>query len=547
MMSNLLTAIISLFLLSLGATLVITPLIKGLANRCQCLDAPSTRKVHCTPMPRLGGVAIYLGVLVAFGYYQIFPDPTVSIVFHKPYILWLLLGSSLIFMLGLYDDVRGLSPVFKFGIQVVAAIIAFYGGIRIVKFELPWGQTIYFQDSSLFITIFWFLLVINAINLIDGLDGLAAGVGIFASLTLPVTGLMREQTVVPMMLAALAGACMGFLRYNFNPDSIFMGDSGSYFLGYMLAALSIPGTMKSEATVAILIPIIALGVPLMDTLLAPLRRFIVGKKLFQPDRNHIHHRLLQLGLSHRSAVLVIYAATVVLGLIAIIGIHTKKSYSEIFLLLLGLILFLAVRKLGYLEYFAVDKIFGYLRDVTDALGLKKERRTFLGRQIAIKEAQTPDAMWQAIVDAMALVDIDCAEIHLKGNGINIDWFSSFNWCKSPGSPIAGETTNCVLSLTLPLVNHQNHGMLHVRKDLGRSPLGQHTLRRIEQLRRSVVDRLSQFEKDAQRVPAGAYQPLRNFSILSAADSGQPVGAMDAAPAHAFQRPVGRSGRAAVSQ
>ena len=162
---------------------------------------------------------------------------------------------------------------------------------------------------SLPLTVFWFLLVLNALNLIDGLDGLASGITLFVALTLLIVWDSPSNLIVAMALAALAGASLGFLRYNFHPASIFLGDSGSYFLGYNLAALSILGSLKSEAAVAILIPIVALGVPVIDALWSPVRRFILGQRIFTPDRDHIHHRLLKLGYTHRRAVLLLYAIT----------------------------------------------------------------------------------------------------------------------------------------------------------------------------------------------------------------------------------------------
>ena len=169
---------------------------------------------------------------------------------------------------------------------------------------------------------------------------MAAGVSLFAALTLLITSFLGTQLTVSFFLAALAGSCIGFLRYNFNPASIFMGDGGSYFLGFSLAALSILGSMKSQATVSILIPLLALGLPLLDTLMAPVRRFLLGKKLFQPDKSHIHHRLLKRGLSHRNAVLVLYGATIIFGAMALIDVLAKNEYVGLTLLfLVGIVFF----------------------------------------------------------------------------------------------------------------------------------------------------------------------------------------------------------------
>ena len=185
--------------------------------------------------------------------------------------------------------------------------ISYAGGIQIGVVYLPGVGELALGWLSLPLTVFWFLLILNALNLIDGLDGLAAGITLFVALTLLIVWSSPSNLIVALALAALAGASLGFLRYNFHPASIFLGDSGSYFLGYNLAALSILGSLKSEAAVAILIPIIALGVPVIDALWSPVRRFILGQRIFTPDRDHIHHRLLKLGYTHRRAVLMLYA------------------------------------------------------------------------------------------------------------------------------------------------------------------------------------------------------------------------------------------------
>ncbi|RJQ78893.1 MAG: undecaprenyl/decaprenyl-phosphate alpha-N-acetylglucosaminyl 1-phosphate transferase [Desulfobacteraceae bacterium] len=499
-------------LLSLGVTLLLTPMIRETAKRFGWVDAPSDRKVHVMPMPRLGGIGMYLGVYSALLFFLIFPNKTAQAFFNEPVLIWIITGSTLVFLMGVWDDLGRLNPLFKLMVQAVAAGIAYYGGIRIVQLETPWGSVISFGLASLPVTIFWFLLVINAINLIDGLDGLAAGVSLFATLSLLVICFMGGKLAVCFGLAALAGACLGFLRYNFNPASIFMGDGGSYFLGYMLAALSILGAMESHTTVAILIPIIALGVPLMDTLLAPVRRFILGKRLFQPDKSHIHHRLLKRGFSHRKAVLVMYGATVCMGLFALIGVHAVDGHAGLFLFALGVLLFICVRQLGYLEYLAVDKVLGYVRDVTDEIGLQRGRRTFLGRQKAIGETRTVDEMWHAIVAAVESLDVDYAEVRLNGNGITIPASARFTWFKSDETILQRDEANDVLSVCLPLINHRYHGTLFIKKDMARAPLSQHTLRRLEQLRRTIVERLMRFEVKVEKRSAftSPLLPIKSF-------------------------------------
>jgi UDP-GlcNAc:undecaprenyl-phosphate/decaprenyl-phosphate GlcNAc-1-phosphate transferase len=487
-----------IFLLSLGTTLILTPVIREIAIRHGWVDAPSDRKVHATAMPRLGGIAIYMGCFLSLLSFLILPSENIKRLYNEPLMIWMALGSVPVFMMGVWDDFKRLNPFFKLAVQVAAACVAYFGGIRIVELAMPWGASYSLGIASLPITVFWIVLVINAVNLIDGLDGLAAGVSLFATISLLTICLINNNLAVAFVLAALAGACLGFLRYNFNPASIFMGDGGSYFLGYMLASLGILGSMKSQTTVAILIPIIALGVPLMDTLLAPVRRFIIGRKLFQPDKSHIHHRLLKRGFSHRKAVLIMYGVTVCMGIFALISVHAADKHAGLFFMALGLLLFGAFRQLGYLEYLAVDKVLGYFRDVTDEIGLQKDRRTFLGHQKAITEARTMDETWQCVIAAMASLNIDWAEIFLIGNCINIEPSIRYRWCVSENGKDLCDNKENILTLNLPLINHRYHGTLYIKKDMERSPLSQHTLRRIEQLRRTLVDRLTRFQLEADQ-------------------------------------------------
>ena len=250
------TTLITLFLLSFLLALFLTPYAGKLALRFGIVDVPTERKVHGRPIPRIGGVAIFFSFVLPFtGAFFVYTD-LLKQVLVNPAIMWLSAGGVIVFLLGLWDDIRRLPTLVKLGVQIAAAIVAYVGGLRIDAIFLPWGYVITFKYLPVIITCLWFVLVVNAINLIDGLDGLGAGVVFFSALVLLVLAVLGGRFVVAMGFAALAGSTLGFLRYNFNPASIFMGDGGSYFLGYMLAGLSIMGSMKGQTTVALLIPII---------------------------------------------------------------------------------------------------------------------------------------------------------------------------------------------------------------------------------------------------------------------------------------------------
>ncbi len=493
------TTILMIFLLSLGVALALTPVAARLGTRWGVVDKPSRRKVHQKPIPRVGGIAIFLAFYIPLLSIFFYRTEVLAMVVSKPSLLWLAGGSVLVFLMGLTDDVKGLPPRLKFAVQGVAAVMAYCGGLQFSIISLPWGSTVSMGIFALPVTIFWFLLVVNAINLIDGLDGLAAGVTFFAAITLLVLSLLGKNYLVAVGLAGLAGACLGFLRYNFNPASIFMGDGGSYFLGYMLASLSLLGSMKSQATVAILIPLIALGLPLMDTMMAPIRRFILGRRLFQPDKSHIHHKLLQMGFSQRKAVLVMYSVTVFLGLASLLVVNMRNERAGFILATLGVCLIVGIRKLGYLEYLAVDKMIGYFQDVSDEMGFNRDRRTFLSLQIAIGEARDTHELWARIVDALTPLRMDWAELRLnspRSGAPPLDTDTAYTW--NAGNFDGGKAAcrHGVMAMELPLVNQQKcFGTLYLKKDLISDPISHYTLRRIEHLRRSIVRKLTTLESE----------------------------------------------------
>ena len=338
-----------LFMLSALFSFILTPLVRTLAQQFHLVDLPSDRKVHSKAVPRLGGVAIYLAFFLPLTLLLCFTTRISDLLVMDSFLISLTLGASVVFGLGLWDDISQLNPKVKFSIQVLAVLIAYLGGIRIYGVILPGMPAYELGWLSLPATLCWFLLIINGINFIDGLDGLAAGVCFISSTILLVLCLASQRFLLAMGLATMAGSCLGFLRYNFSPASIFMGDSGSYFLGYMLAALSIIGPFKSHAAATILIPAIVLGLPLVDAVLTTVRRLANGKAVFQPDREHLHHRLLRLGLAQRHAVILFYGITVVLGLAAFYLVHARDAEAGLMVLVLGTAVGLGIRKLGYIE------------------------------------------------------------------------------------------------------------------------------------------------------------------------------------------------------
>ncbi len=331
------------FVAALAISFATTPLIKLLAIKIGAIDFPGDdRRIHDEPIPRLGGLAIYIGFLIvalALGPYNIKA-------------LGVLGGGTLIVILGIIDDMKPLSPRLKLLIQIIAAIILAGCGVRVEWVTNPFntveGMT-YLSYFSYPITVFWVVGVTNTLNLIDGLDGLAAGIASIAAFTLLAVSLMNGHTTVVIYAAALAGAAIGFLPHNFNPAKIFMGDTGSTFLGFILAAISIEGAVKGATTLAIAIPVLALGLPIFDTTFAIIRRLINGKPIMGADRGHLHHRLLALGLTQRQVVYTLYAASAFLGMGAIVITQDNPVKSMAVIGFVAATMVLVLGQMGFQE------------------------------------------------------------------------------------------------------------------------------------------------------------------------------------------------------
>lgn len=316
---------IAAFASAFAITLVATPLAKKISMLAGAIDYPKDRGMHKKPMPRMGGIAIVLGFMATVITLSFFVE---GIDVKK--FMGLVIGAMIIVILGVCDDMYNLKARFKLCIQLIAALVVIYSGIRINV--VLWPFTAYLQTLSAPITLVWIIGVTNAVNLIDGLDGLAAGVSSIAALTLMVLCIMTGSQTAVMLTAALAGACLGFLPRNFNPAEIFMGDSGSTFLGFVLAVTSILGVFKGYAFLALIVSMLCLGLPVFDTLFAMGRRIAKHKPIMEADRGHMHHRLIDRGYSQRQAVLILYGISAVCGMIAIV--ISIRDFRTIFVVIL---------------------------------------------------------------------------------------------------------------------------------------------------------------------------------------------------------------------
>lgn len=505
------SSMIAVFLLSLTLVFLLTPLVARAAVRWRVLDKPSDRKVHKRPIPRAGGVAVGAAFIVTLSAAIAAHWSGLSAQPIDPRMGVLLLGGILTLALGLTDDVRGISARWKLAAQVGIALLSFAGGIQIERVFLPPFGHIEVGWLSMPLTVFWFLLILNALNLIDGLDGLASGIALFVALTLLIVWQSPSNLVVAMALAALAGATLGFLRYNFHPASIFLGDSGSYFLGYNLAALSMMASMKSEAAIAILIPIIALGVPVMDALWAPVRRFILGQRIFTPDRDHIHHRLLKLGYTHRRAVLMLYGITVLMGLVALSLVHARNDRAALLLVLVGSGVIFGIRWLGYLPFIHRERVVGWLGTVSDELGLRRSRRSFLECQAMIASAPNLDNLWGGIAAAAQFLKLDACELRVERTLAGPSPLLFRHRRDGAGGFVDALD---VLRISLPVVDGEERlGSLSIRHEVGPGLNDRYLLRRIDQLHGSVVESLRRLRRGVSN-ESGDAAPRADILFLS---------------------------------
>ncbi len=425
MKTNLLALVSLLFAFVAG--LIFTPLARWLTRRLGIVDKPDGyRKIPTkTPIPLGGGYAILAAFLIPVIAVYLWDTDLASDLLsaHKPQLITLLLGAGIALGLGAADDVLSLRPRWKFLLQILAATFAYFGGFAITVISNPFGDTIILGVFSFPVTLLWFLGCMNAINLLDGLDGLAAGVGLFVCLTLSMVSFLGGRPSCLFLAASLSGAILAFLVYNFHPASIFLGDAGSMLIGFMIAALSLIGSHKAETAVALLIPFIALGLPIFDTGLAIIRRWARRLPIAAADRQHIHHVLLALGLSQRKVVLVLYLVCVSLGGIALLITAGRNKVAMIFLGILGIMAFVCVRVFGILD-------FGKLRDRVRA-DLDDRKR---GSQASIEiekaiyrmdTGETMEELWEVLYGSFERLELDnaCLKLELAGTPRTFVWRS----------------------------------------------------------------------------------------------------------------------------
>jgi UDP-GlcNAc:undecaprenyl-phosphate/decaprenyl-phosphate GlcNAc-1-phosphate transferase len=425
-----------------------TPAVIRLAHRIGALDHPGVRTVHRRPIPRIGGVAIFLSAFTAIVSVLLLDADVASESRSIRLQLAALLGTAtFIFLVGLVDDIRGLPARVKLLAELAASIALCIVGVRISRFAVTDHLVLSLGGWGSLLTVLWIVGVTNAVNLSDGLDGLAAGVSAIACAVIAVFALYSQDLIMAIFMLALLGGLCGFLFYNFNPAKVFMGDCGSLFVGFTIAASSMMCLTKSSVLVGLALPVLALGIPIFDTFFSILRRFLERRSLFAPDRSHFHHRLIDMGLKQRHAVMAIYAATCVAAGLGLFMMIRQDGRAMILFGCILLLLVLLFRVVGAVHF--RQTLLQLQRKHAMTVQEKRIRRTFEELQLRFRQVRNADQWWQAVCDA--------------GEGFKFDSVSlvttehdgrerTRKWQRTGSS---GEGSR-IVTMNLPLSGHNGH-------------------------------------------------------------------------------------------
>ena len=487
----------ALFLIATIASLITTPLIRRLCERLNLLDVPlDGRRIHRTAVPRLGGIAIYLSCLSALSLLPFVDNLlTQTLSGFKFEFFTLLVPATLVLLLGAYDDLRGANAVVKFaGLGLIATLFYALGG-RIDALSIPlFGSAHLPPLVSFVVTLVWLVGIANAFNLIDGLDGLASGAALFSSLVILGVSVSQERYLTIVVALVLCGALAGFLRYNFNPASIFLGDSGSLFTGFLLAALSVLGTQKATTAVAIVVPILAFGFPVVDTAMTMGRRLLSRKPVFEGDKEHIHHMLLARGWSQRRAALVLYGVCALFGLVALIFPATGSKLTGFMLFVISVAVIIAV---GHLRYHEVDELrAGVKRNVTDRRLRVANNIRVRRAALAVSKASDLDEVFAAMRHLLEFGEFSFARVEVGPPGRRRVYWS---W------PDDNEPSSSDWSIRLPLVKDGvDWGWLNFYRRIDSEPLLVDTNYLADLFRREFTEAASRiFTMDEEPVATAA--------------------------------------------
>ena len=430
-----------------------TAIVIYIAKRLHIVDIPGVRKVHSKPIPRIGGVAIFVSTIGPVIAVLLLPNvvgETFRVI--RLRVIILLGASGLIFLVGLVDDIRAVRVRTKLFFQLAAAVVVCSAGIRIESIPVTASLTLGLGWFSWIFTLLWIVGITNAVNLSDGLDGLAAGISAIACGVIAVLAIYNGDIVMAILMLALLGSLTGFLLFNFEPAKIFMGDSGSLFLGFTIASASVLSATKTETIVGLALPALALGIPIFDTLFSMLRRFLEGRSLFAPDRSHFHHRLLALGLRQRHVVITAYVVTLLAAGLGMFMLVTRNGQTIIVFICIMLLLVLVFRVVGSVQL--RETIIGLKRKHTISAQKKQELETFENIELHFRRAERFDEWWQAVCFAADEMDFVSGFLPLTnrdGTERTLSWNNN-------GEKI--EEKNLVKTV-LPIRDRRQTGPLHL--------------------------------------------------------------------------------------
>ena len=430
---------------SMAVSIFVTALVVRIARAMRLLDKPEIRKVHASAIPRIGGTAIVVAMFAS-----VLPvlalDNVIGEAFRQDQsqLIMILAGGLFMFAVGLLDDVKGLQPRTKFLAQLVAAAAVCGAGVRIESFAIGPGQGLHLGWLAWPVTLLWIVGVTNAMNLIDGLDGLAAGISTVTCSVIAAFALYTEQPVMAVLMLAMLGSLLGFLFLNFNPARIFMGDCGSLFLGFVLASASVRCADKGATIVGLALPFLAMGVPIFDTLFSILRRTLERRGIFSADRGHIHHRLLDGGLRQHQVAILIYVVTLIAAGLGMFMIFVRGEMAFAIFALVVAMLVLTFRAAGAIRL--CETIARFRQNRTIAQETLEQRRLFEQAQLAMRAARTFDQWWSAACDAAEKLEFSRLSLRLArrdGSAKTLLWHG-------PGSPENSQA----LTVTLPVCDRR---------------------------------------------------------------------------------------------
>jgi len=406
------------FVLSLVAGLISTRVIRDLALRFGLYDQGGGRKLHKRPIPRLGGIAVAISAaLPLMGVILWSNNISAALLADRPLLLGGAGGAAIMLAVGVWDDLRDSRAVVKLAAQVLAALVVCAAGIQIDAVSIPYLGPVYLGWASVPATVFWMVLVMNAVNLIDGLDGLAGGMVVLAGGTLFIMSVFEGNTLAALLLVVVVGSTLGFLAYNVNPATIFLGDTGSLFLGFVLALVSVHSSQKSYTLFSIVAAMLALGLPIFDLGMAVVRRYLSGQPIFRADQHHVHHLLLRKGMTQSQAVVTLYAGAILLGGLSLVFIYADDQVSALAIAALVPVVFLAVKALGYGDVIRSARRARVLEQAEAEASERADRLNALRARMEV--ADSPERLWELVVEAARTLGLTRVELQLASEAPSV--------------------------------------------------------------------------------------------------------------------------------